>query len=208
MPKPDAQTALPTVQEIYDARHTYSEREPRGLFYKVASEIITLALAGETHITLTEAVAVLLQTWNRRYYQKGRRFDNRHFKDVDALIEQNLDELLRYRARSILQFGASDANSITILYGRFKNVLGPVGAAKCLHLLAPNFFPIWDNKIATAYRLHLQTGTDEDYVRFMEIVQKQCSYLLQQGISSTELLKALDEYNYCRYTLPTEEDGD
>ena len=45
------------------------QQEPRHLFYRVATELIDLSIKGITKISLAEALAVLLQTWNREYYR-------------------------------------------------------------------------------------------------------------------------------------------
>jgi hypothetical protein len=39
-----------------------------------------------------------------------------------------------------------------------ESVLGSVGAAKSLHLLAPQFFPLWDNEIDSEYKVK-KTGS-------------------------------------------------
>jgi hypothetical protein len=88
---------------------------------------------------------------------------------------------------------------VTLLFDRFARVLGPVGAAKSLHLLAPAFFPLWDQKIAHAYGLGKRSPND--YRVFMEVVQDQYRLLRERGAPCRDLLKAIDEYNYCKYTL-------
>ena len=77
-----------------------------------------------------------------------------------------------------------------------------MGAAKALHLLAPRFFPLWDRAIAKAYGLSLgKRGTNaERYCRFMEIVKEQGQNLGVNQPNGQNLLKAIDEYNYCKYS--------
>ena len=88
------------------------------------------------------------------------------------------------------------------IFRSFETVLGPVGAAKCLHLLAPRLFPLWDRAIAEAYGLALgKSGTNPDrYWNFMIIVKRQCALLYPKLVPGRNPLKAIDEYNYCRYT--------
>ena len=117
-----------------------SRDEPRDLFYRVASELIGLALTGKTSITVAEASAVLLQTWNARYYQ-FRPFTLQHFADIEALLQKHLEDALRFRSRGIESISKSDLPIVVSLCNSFEQVLGPVGAAKSLHLLAPKFFP-------------------------------------------------------------------
>ncbi len=59
---------MPTLKELRAARDTFERLEPRALFYRAATELVDLAIRGATQLSVTEAVAVLLQTWNRAYY--------------------------------------------------------------------------------------------------------------------------------------------
>jgi hypothetical protein len=79
--------------------------------------------------------------------------------------------------------------------------LGPVGAAKALHLLAPAFFPLWDRRIAKAYGVALDgpgTKTDHYWHFALVIARKQCRELRGQGFAGFAL-KAIDEYNCCKH---------
>jgi hypothetical protein len=55
------------------------------------------------------------------------------------------------------------------LFGLFRTECGPVRAGKALHVLAPNFFPLWDNAIADGYGVATETG----YFQFINIVKQQ-----------------------------------
>jgi hypothetical protein len=68
------------------------------LFYRAATELVTLALEGKTSLTVAEAVAGLLQTWNKMFYQY-RRFDSQHFADIERLIRDHLAILITFRQR-------------------------------------------------------------------------------------------------------------
>ena len=77
-----------------------------------------------------------------------------------------------------------------------------MGAAKALHLLAPQFFPLWDRAIAKAYTLALrERGKNaERYRLFMVITKRQYEALAREYSTRQNLLKLLDEYNYAHYT--------
>jgi hypothetical protein len=64
----------------------FEEMEPRSLFYRAATELAGLALRGESGLSLTEAIAVLLQTWNKDYY-RFHRFDSQHFSDLEHSVD-------------------------------------------------------------------------------------------------------------------------
>ena len=92
--------------------------------------------------------------------------------------------------------------TVSSLFQAFENLLGPVGAAKALHLLAPRLFPLWDRHIAKAYGLTLGNARSngDHYWRFMLIAQDQCRDLNRQDPGCQNPLKSIDEYNYCEYT--------
>jgi hypothetical protein len=173
----------------------------------VATELIDLALRNATTVSVAEALAVLLQTWNRVYY-RFHPFDERHFRAIEALVHDHSPLIGKYRQRSIASFTLNEEDAVRILYSRFQQVLGPVGAAKSLHLLAPLFFPLWDRAIAKAYHLKLDGDAATEYVRFMRLTREQCRVLTEQGAVWLDLPKALDEYNYCTYTLKSEAESE
>src|SRR5690349_6173636 len=101
----------PTVNELDEARRRFQEYEPRDLFYRAATELIELALAGETRITVPEALAVLLQTWNAQYYQY-RPFTEQHFREIEQLLETHLKTVLSFRGRSIDSVSQADLKTV------------------------------------------------------------------------------------------------
>lgn len=190
-----------TIQDIEAARQAFEANEPRDLFYRAATELVSLALEGSTSLSVAEALAVLLQTWNKMFYQY-RRFDGQHIADIERLISDHYSLLLTFRQRSIEDFNQDDESEVRHVFKAFEEILGPVGAAKCLHLLAPRFFPLWDRAIAKAYNLPLgKIGTNADkYCRFMRIVKRQIQNLGGEQTVGRNPLKAIDEYNYCKHT--------
>jgi hypothetical protein len=190
-----------TIPEIEAARQAFEAHEPRDLFYRAATELVALALDGRTSLSVAEALAVLLQTWNKMFY-RYRRFDSQHFADIERLIRDHRSMLITFRQRSIQSINQEDESEVVRVFKAFEEVLGPVGAAKCLHLLAPRFFPLWDRAIAEAYSLPLkQNGRNaERYWRFMGIVKKQVQSLGGEQAIGRNPLKAIDEYNYCKHT--------
>jgi hypothetical protein len=86
----------PTIQDIEAARLAFEANEPRDLFYRAATELVALALGGKTSLSVAEALAVLLQTWNKMFYQY-RRFDSRHFADIERLIRDHHSILITFR---------------------------------------------------------------------------------------------------------------
>jgi hypothetical protein len=190
----------PTLQELKAARTAFEEREPWDLFYRAATELVGFALREETKLSLTEALAVLLQTWNRAFY-RFHPFDSQHFSDLERVVDGHQQELAALRARSIESLSEEDEAAVKRLFADFEEVLGPVGAAKCLHLLAPRLFPLWDGAIAKAYGLPLRKRGQIAvlYLRFVRTAKLQCEAFPDEHTIGQLPLKALDEYNYCKY---------
>ena len=191
---------VPTAEELNDAHVWFETYEPRALFYRAATDLVQRALNRDSDLTLAEAVGVLLQTWNAAYYRFHGRFSARHFQDIDRLLQEHDGRLRAFRKTSLDALSGDDAPLVKRTFEEFEGVLGPVGAAKCLHLLAPRFFPLWDRGIAAGYGLSLgQKGLNaERYWGFMSKVREQCQRLgCELGPNP---LKALDEYNYWKYS--------
>jgi hypothetical protein len=190
-----------TQEQLKAAHKAFAEHEPRDLFYKAATELVGLIFEGKTKLTLAEALAVLLQTWNKAFY-RYTPFDSRHFDEIEGLLDQYRQEIEGFRVRTIESFSTDDKEPVSKIFSDFEEVLGPVGAAKSLHLLAPEFFPLWDRAIAEACRCPLKKRgrNAPSYLRFMEMMQEQISNLGNEAAIDQNPLKILDEYYYCKFT--------
>lgn len=188
----------PSLEDLNEARSTFEENEPRDLFYRIATELVTLSIEGKTSISLPEALASLLQTWNITYY-RFKKFDSQHFQAIDRLIKETLSAVLKIRTDK----ASRNPEIIKALFILYEDILGPVGASKCLHLLAPNVFPLWDREIAKGYGVPIRLRGDnaDRYFQFYLHAQEQSRRLGVTEIAGKTLLKAIDEYNYCRFTL-------
>jgi hypothetical protein len=194
-------SACPSPADLIAARSAFEANEPRNLFYRAATELVGLALRKKTDLTVAEALAVLLQTWNMAYY-RYRPFDAQHFADLEKILASHEKTIRPYRKRAIETYNAQGRSIVQRVFTNFEDVLGPVGAAKCLHLLAPQFFPLWDRAIAQAYGVALKNrgSNAARYTRFMELTKRQATALANAELPYKSHLKALDEYNYCKFT--------
>ncbi len=193
---------MPTIKEVEGARKMFIAGEPRNLFYLVATELIDLASKNVTDkVSVAQALSVLLQTWNVSFYRFRGGFKGEDLAGIEALLTDHSAVIEKYKQRSIASLASSEEDALRVIFSRFEKVLGAVGAAKCLHLLAPHFFPLWDRAIARTYHLNLDREASGSYMRFMRISKEQCQALTEQGAPWPDLLKALDEYNYCTFTL-------
>jgi hypothetical protein len=149
--------------------------------------------AGQSDFTFTEAVAVVLLTWNRRFYIRKDTpdFDAQHVSDIDALLERHRDAFDIYHGRPIESFGEDEQADIEALFNEFDLVLGPVGAAKALHVLAPRSFPLCDRPIAEGAGIYLaKRGTNANrYWRWILRVQREAQEVGGEATWGTGLLK-------------------
>jgi hypothetical protein len=196
---------MPTANQLNRARKLYEQREPRDLFYRVARDLLERTLAGQSDFTLTEAVAVVLLTWNRRFYilKDTPDFDARHIQDINDLLDRHGEALVSYRARSIESLREDEQATIESMFDDFDRILGPVGAAKTLHVLAPRFFALWDRSVAQGASLYLKKRVRNAtlYWRWMLLTQSDCQHVGGEAVWGPGLLKRIDEFNYCRYTI-------
>ena len=65
---------MPAVEQLDQAHQQFVRISARDLFYRAAVQLADAATGAAGGLTLGEALGVLLRTWNRRYYQRGRRF--------------------------------------------------------------------------------------------------------------------------------------
>jgi hypothetical protein len=189
-----------TAKDLARAHVAFLKNEPREIIYRASLDLVDRAIEGKGALKLEEAVGVLLLVWNRSYYQY-RKFDEAHLKEIEKLMDRHRDTLEAFRSRNLKSLMKKDNEPLVDLFEDFEMTLGPVGTAKTLHLIAPRFFPLWDRKIAFAYGFPLaRRGTNGGrYWQFMHETKAQCE---QCGglVDGRNPLKAIDEYNYCRYT--------
>ena len=191
--------AKPTLADLQAAREMFEAVEPRDLFYRLSLHL--MGQGAGSPFSRAEALAVLLQTWNHSYYQRlDIPFDAAHFAAIERLLAEHEQPLADFARRSIESLAPTDETLVRLIYHEFEAVLGQTGASKALHLLAPRFFPLWDGAIAaTAYGLYARDA--RDYWRLMGATAMQVAAVGGEAALGRNPIKAIDEYNYCRYTL-------
>jgi hypothetical protein len=202
----DELPADPTPEDVRRGVEEFERRERRDAMYKVARFLVS-HFWGD-YARMAEGLGVLLMTWNQAFYRYGS-FD---FDPLERCITDNWEEIQRFRNRDLSTLATSDYASMSQLFSRFLEALqvssgvhqgrkSPVSVAKALHLLAPNFFPLWDEKIARAYGCYYKRNPPQRYVEFcrrIRLVVPQIDSVLVT--SERPLLKVIDEYNYARFT--------
>jgi len=193
-------------EEFLKGIEEFEKREKRDAMYKVATFIISYYW--EKPSDMANGLGVLLLTWNQVFYRYGS-FD---FDKLEKCININLKKVEIFRKRCITSLLESDEKNITDLFKEFLEALqidlgkirgrtSPVAVSKALHLLAPDFFPIWDQKIAKAYGYNYYKNPEKKYFSFCKIIKtiadKVEGYIVH---SDKTLIKLIDEYNFSKYT--------
>lgn len=199
-------TSSLNIAEFVRGYKAFEERESRDAMYKVASFIIKKSWGKPAE--MADGLGVLLLTWNNAFYRYGP-FD---YDALESCIRKNLRLLKAYRHRDILSLSVEDEEAMKGLFceflqalqicqGKIKGRRSPVGVAKALHLLAPAFFAIWDDKIARAHNCYYNNDAAESYVNFSWKTKAiACAVCKQVKRHDKTLVKLIDAYNYAKYT--------
>ena len=200
---------IPTKEEFIKGVEEFEKHEKRDAMYKVAT-FVTSHFWGSPR-DMADGLGVLLLTWNQAFY----RYGNFDFDKLEECIKKNLEKLQKFREKDIITLSELDEpdieaifnefmESLQIVSGNMKGRRSPVAVAKALHLLAPNFFPLWDDRIAKAYGCHYNNNPAKNYIQFMklmkELVEHVTDYIDSSNYPYKTLLKLIDEYNYSKYT--------
>jgi len=199
---------VPSPTEFQAGWRAFQLHEKRDAMYSVATFLID-HFWGKPHES-ADSLGVLLLTWNQAFYRYGP-FD---FERLEDCIQVNQESINQFRARNIASYSNVDDPAIRRLFDQFLVALqicegsgigkqSPVSASKALHLLAPRYFPLWDDKIARAYNCHYGEFPGDKYVKFMKKMQFMVHELAPSARAEETgkaLLKLIDEYNYAKYT--------
>jgi len=166
-------------------------------------------LKGITEGEVCKVIKPFLYEWGRMGRVLGRIEYLNWKSNLASAIMSNCQRLKGFSTKDLagVKIGRLGPD-IMGCYEPFKGAVGQIAAAKVLHLICPNFFPLWDNSIAEAVRNEIgdksklnekvEKFSGRDYVRFMEKIQeliskyeKLLSYLASQHKKGK--LKILDE---------------
>lgn len=198
----------PTFDELLAGIVAFHKHEPRDAMYKTATFLVKYFWGQSSE--MADGLGVLLLTWNQAFYRYGV-FD---FAFLEECIADSLEELKGFRARDISAYDYSDNTRIMRLFHKFNDALrirkegeeghkSAVSTAKALHLLAPAFFPLWDQEIAKAHGCSYQSKPADNYLRFMREMKriiKSVDFSPLTAQFGKTALKLIDEYNYARFT--------
>ncbi len=199
---------VPNCSDFRKGCKEFKKYEKRDAMYKVATFLLSHFWRKSDIADIANGLGVLLLTWNQAFYRYGV-FD---FDRLEKCIEENFERIDSFRKRDISSLNDSDERNIKNLFNKFLDALqinsgkskgkkSPVSVAKALHILAPNFFPLWDDRIAKAYNCYYSKDAAGKYVSFCKIIQTVTEKVKNCIPNSKKpILKQIDEYNYSRYT--------
>lgn len=179
-----------SAEQLLKVHEEYRRTVPNN--YVVTMERIEKAIASQSVSNIANVVAEWVKDLNRQYYRFRPDEARTVRENLEPLIAAELTTLLDFRRRRIATLNGSDEPTVRRLFGRFRPTLGPVGTGKAFHVLAPNFFPLWDNAIAFNYGVSLEDG----FFQFMLMMKQQVLNLPDELAPGLTVLKAIDEYNY------------
>jgi len=168
---------IPTKEEFIKGIEEFEKHEKRDAMYRVATFLVRHFWGNPSD--MADGLGVLLLTWNQAFY----RYGNFDFDKLEECIKNNLEKLKKFRNRNITELSKFDESDIKLIFtefmeslriasGNMKGRKSPVAVAKALHLLAPNFFPLWDDQIAKAYGCYYNNNPAEKYIRFMKLIKE------------------------------------
>lgn len=168
-------------------------------------------------------IAPYLFCWNfqrfKIYFQRNSDFDlNHYFQNLGDFFANIKNKLRNFSERKIYscEIDEKEIEEIFMEINEKLKELGikenePVGVAKLLHIFAPYYFPLIDNKIAEATGLKQQgeSLTVDKYIKWMEGLKNWIRSYNEEKIKSIEnqysksILKLIDEgfYVMCSVNL-------
>lgn len=196
----------PSRKEFIKGIQEFKNHEKRDAMYKVATFLVNHFWGNFSE--MADGLGVLLLTWNQAFYRYGVF----NFDELERCIKDNFKEIEQFRNREIQSLLSDDEENIKKLFMKFLDALqisegkmkgrkSPVSVAKALHILAPSFFPLWDDKIARAYNSYYNTEPAKKYFQFCNTIKSMsCSIGNYINKADKSLIKFIDEYNYSKYT--------
>lgn len=207
-----------SLSDLETQCRSFEKWEPRDSMYRVSTFLVREWWGDAAK--LVDALSVLLLIWNGAFYRYGG-FDE---QALEVCLRENEGKLRAFREREIstcCEADEADTGRLFLLLSQAlkrtsDGVESPVSVGKTLHLLAPNFFPLWDQYIAPGYGCpYMGELASVAYIAFARriraIAVQLNADLASEGDARKEwllrkpLLKRIDEHNYMKYTVPAME---
>lgn len=186
------------------------EREEGGYdrYYRPSCGLVGYGIQNERWDCICGGTSLLVYAWNAPFYRAP--FDYGRLK---ASLRNRWQLLTSFRRRPLATFNPDDEAVIEEAFNDLTNVLSSgnrraqVSAAKALHAIAPDFFPMWDRSIADA--LYNTPYADEPGVAYLAFCGRIRSRVVSlqpdwdsldrnHWLRNKPILKRVDEFNFMR----------
>jgi len=198
---------IPSCDQLKAGIDAFEKNERRGYVYFIA--LTHIQQNWGKFLEMANGIKILLDVWHRNFY----RFGQFNLDLLSECIRKNIQLIEAFCSRSILSLSNQDEDEIYKLFTQFLNALkagrsrSPVAGAKSLHLLAPEFFPLWDNYIANGYDTLWGNSFSGAYRyinfcwKIKDVVRQIADYdCICDPVPKRSILKLIDEYNYSKFT--------
>ena len=208
------------IEQILKNVDRFENDEPRGYIYRISRNLIESNWNNNRE--LTEAICVLLHVWNGAFYRYG-------FFDISRLekwITKNKNILNRLKNKKITIDNIMERKYALLVKNIFDELIKvikiknskkktPVGVAKTLHLLMPEFFPLWDNAIAKGMGVMWNYKKRNYSQKYLECCVKTFNFknkikenrdIKKLANGDKGILKIIDEFNYMKFTKDKKKD--
>ncbi|MEM2970104.1 MAG: hypothetical protein QXR63_04130 [Candidatus Bathyarchaeia archaeon] len=137
------------------------------LFDNCLENMKKINLQSFTEQDAKNVIKPFLYEWGRMGRVLGQRKYSGWENKLENLIKKYSPKLEKFRKKDLTSIELEKfEGQIRELYDQFSKVLGKTATGKVLHILCPDFFPLWDSRIAEAVS---STGEfdEKDYYNFM-----------------------------------------
>lgn len=189
-------TCNPSIEDVNEAQAAYDLWIADTPLYqstvnKIAAFLDVEGTGGEEMVALS--IFQIYKSWFGKQYA---RFSDKvpEPMDIAVWLRNNREVIRSFRGRSILTLVEQDREVVTALFKSFIESgphLGSSTAGIAFHLLVPEFFPSWNEKITSKYKV-----SAGDYWAFMLKVKAQVACLVDNGMPAQSAVRSVDKYNF------------
>lgn len=118
-------------------------------------------------------VAMIIKPFLYQWGRMGRVLGQKEFRgweeNIAEQVHSNCKTFERFRECHLLNTSLPDfKQDIIKVYESFRIVVDRVAATKALHLICPNFFPLWDNAIKQVVKAEVMTIITRGFEEMIE----------------------------------------
>ena len=160
----------------------------------------------ENYFSLTEENAKNIVVYFLRKWHVRGKIDIPKLCVVWTKLREDMEALRNIDFSNVDLENSRITDIIKSCFKKLRDVLGPTGISKVLHMCNPKLFIMWDKNIREGYGVNENA---QGYILFMKLTHKELREALKtddkrrlKGIvegSRKTLTKLVDEYNYAKY---------